>query len=157
MSFAYDLCCYLEEKHLEWDSSLVENGFNPGIDALSVPDIADGSQDVLYLNQVPHDKTDAVCVYDTGGYSSIRMHGSCKAFEQPTAQIRVRNHSLRVAEETVYRIYSLVDDRCYVAISSRMYLKINAVSPPVYVGEDQITSAGTCYEYTLNVYAEVRK
>jgi len=158
MSFAYDVCSYLLQYHAVWDKTSVEDGFNLDLDSLNVPDdTSSGSVHGIYLNQIPHDKTDAVSVYDTGGYESLRMYGACRAFENPTAQIRVRNHSMRVAEATVYRLYSLLDDLSNVTLSEKQYLRINAVTPPVYVGEDLVTAAGTCYEYSLNLLAKVRR
>jgi len=156
MSFAYDVCSYLLEFHSVWDKTSVENGFNLDLDSLNVPDTSFESASGLYLNQIPSDRTDAVCVYDTGGYEASRMYGTCKAFENPTAQIRVRNHSMKVADATVYHIYSLLDDVSNVTIDDRKYLQINAVAPPTYIGEDMVTSAGTCYEYSLNLFAKVR-
>jgi len=157
MSFAYDLCSFLLEFHSVWDKTSVENGFNLDLDSLNIPD--ESSSELvhgLYLNQVPADRTDAISVYDTDGYEAFRMYGTCKAFENPTAQIRVRYHSMRVAEATVYRIYSLLDDIYDIIIDENDYLQINAVAPPSYVGEDLVTAAGTCYEYSLNLYAKVR-
>jgi len=158
MSFAYDVCSYLLLNHAEWDKVSVEDGFNLDLDMLNVPDeISSGYIHGIYLNQIPHDKTDVVSVYDTGGYEALRMYGVCKAFENPTAQIRVRNHSMRVAEATVYCLYSLLDDLSNVTLSEKQYLRLNAVAPPVYVGEDLVTASGTCYEYSLNLQAKVRR
>jgi len=156
MSFAADLCEYLAEKHLLWDSSVIEDGFTLDVDMLNVSDFS-SLQEIIYLNQIPSHKTDAICIYDTGGYEAFRMYSVCRPFDQPTAQIRVRNKSLRVAEETSYKIYTLLDDIYDVGIGERYYFRMNAVSLPSYVGEDLLTSAGKAFEYSFNMYAKVRR
>jgi len=154
MSFAYDVCRYLLEKHAFWDSLAVEDGFNLDLDSLNVPDAERVSAEIIYLNQIPNDRTDAVCVYDTGGYESFRLHGGCKALENPTAQVRVRNSSLKVAEETARKIYELLDDSCNLMMNGVRYLQVNAVSPPAYIGADQVTTVGMAVEYAMNLYAK---
>jgi len=161
MTFGYDICTYLLAYHREWDKTVVPNGFALNISRLDVhvsdTGITDSKQDVIYLNQVPDTKTDCVCVYDTGGYSADHSYKSCSVLDKPTAQIRVRNKSLEVAEKTAYAIFILLDEVCYESINNHYYLKISVNNPPTFLSKDQITTNATAYEFTLNLNSMTKR
>lgn len=108
-------------------------------------------QDFLYLNQIPNDVVNCICVYDTGSFPAVRYHADCKPLDTPTVQVRIRNESLRVAEQTAYKAYTLLDEVYHDVINGNYYVSINAVGTPTYLGCDQVTTAGTAHEFTLNL------
>jgi len=146
------------------DGTVVVSGFRHEISRMDILDQFKNeagdivvSQDVLYLNQVPSDKTDCVCVFDTGGYSSDHSYRSCSVIDKPTAQIRVRNKSLQVAEKTAYAIFVLLDELCYESINEHYYLQISVNNPPTFLSKDQITTNATAYEFTLNLNSMTKR
>ncbi|HJJ32709.1 MAG TPA: minor capsid protein [Methanocorpusculum sp.] len=155
MMFGYDVCTYLRLYHSHWDDTVVTDGFHLNTSGLSAscPDTGES----LYLNQVPNDTINCICVYETGGYSPLRFHGAEKPFDNPTAQVRIRHASLRVAEMTADRIHELMDEVYQEIINDRFYLRINSVSPPSYIGCDQVTTAGKAYEFVLNLNSTVKR
>ena len=152
MSFGFDVCTFLQMHAKQW---ITDDAFHLDVDALNVTN-ADG-RNALYLNQVPNDVTNCICVYDTGGYSAGRYHGAEKPMENPTAQIRVRHSSLSAGAQTVLRLYELLDEIYHETINGHYYLKINSVSPPSYIGCDQVTTAGKAYEFVLNLNSKVKR
>jgi len=140
------------------DGTVTVSGFREDISRMDILDRFKNeageivvSQDVLYLNQVPDTKTDCVCVFDTGGFSSDHSYRSCSILDKPTAQIRVRNKSLQVAEKTAYAIFVLMDEVECEKINEHYYLKISVNNPPTYLSKSQTTTNATAYEFTLNL------
>lgn len=157
MTFAEDLCTYLAEHHDKWDDAVVDDGFQLNVDADNVPaETVSVVSDVLYLNRVPDDKTDCICIYDTSGTAPIRLHGTEKPINNPTAQIRIRNSRSRVARETAVAIHELLDEQYLVEVSDRVYISINSNGPPYYLGTDQVSTSGQAHEYTLNLYSRIK-
>ena len=152
MTIARDVCTYLQMHARQW---VTDDAFHHDVDALNVTN-ADG-RSALYLNQVPSDVTNCICVYDTGGYSSVRYHGNTIPASHPTAQVRIRHASLDAAEVTADRIHELLDEIYHETINGHYYLRINSVSPPSYIGCDQVTTAGKAYEFVLNLNSTVKR
>ena len=155
MMFGFDVCIYLRQYHFLWDDTVIPNGFHLNTSGLS-SSLAD-TADSLYLNQVPNDVINCICVYDTGGYAPVRYQGEEKPMDNPTAQIRIRHASLKAAEATAERMYRMLDEIYHEIINERYYLKINGVSPPSYIGCDQVTTAGKAYEFVVNLNATVKR
>lgn len=152
MTFAYDICIYLQQTARQW---ITEDAFYLNINPLNITN--DDGRNALYLNQIPNDTTDCICVYDTGGYSATRYHGAELPMENPTAQIRIRHVSLKAAEKTAERMYRMFDEIYHEIINEHYYLKINGVSPPSYLGCDQVTTAGKAHEFVLNLNSTVKR
>lgn len=170
MTFAYDICTYLASHSYDWDSTVIDNGFeivtsvaatsDPRWQDIVTPNTAgrgEYASDIIYLNQQPNTRTNCICVFDSGGYEAERYHGSCRPMERPTIQIKVRHESLQVAEDTAFAIYRILDELYSVTVNSHTYLSINAVAPPYYLGLDNTTTSGQAHSYTLNLYGNIMR
>lgn len=133
MTFATDLYSY----------------FSQNISTLSLPS-------KISVNNIPSDYLECLAIYDTGGFSPSRYHGS-DVGEHPTAQIRLRMKSSQSAYSVIYAIYSALDDKTNITIGNTKYSFIFASNPPVYMGVTDSSVVGKAYEYTLNLYSSIMR
>lgn len=108
-------------------------------------------------NNVPDTADDVVTVFDTGGYSPERYHGTTAPTDRVTAQVSVRSRYPSASYLAAIALYHDLDGLYGHQMNNHTYIQAEASNPPVFAGVVNVSTHGQAYVYTLNLYAQIRR
>ena len=110
------------------------------------------------VNDIDNTTTDAIGVFDTGGFAPVRCHGS-KAYQhpydRPSFQILLRCANKLTASTRLDNITGVLDGIMNQTLNGHYYLKIEQNTSVSYLGRVE-TESGETNEYSVN-YTSVKQ
>lgn len=91
----------------------------------------------LFEGTLPDSPDAAVTLYEYGGLAPTHtIGGGAAKFERPRVQVLARATTYSAARSKIEAVYKLLDQLAGVTLSSVRYLRVEAVSSPLFLERD---------------------